>query len=175
MKNIVLIGFMATGKTSVGRIVAQRLGLSFVDTDEEIEKVTGKTIQEIFDRYGPIRFRSEEALAINKLSGQEDLVIATGGGAVLNPDNVAALKKNGVAVLLKTTPEIIVERVNGGKARPLLARAENIQQKVRELMAEREEVYAGAADLEIFTCGESREEVAAKIISTLRERNYING
>lgn len=173
MTNIVLTGFMATGKTSVGRIVAQRLGRLFVDTDDEIEKVTGKTVLEIFERYGSIRFRSEEALVIKKLSDRGGLVIATGGGAVLNPDNAAALKKNGVLVLLKTTPEIILSRVNSGRGRPLLARAEDLGQRIRELMAEREEAYAGAADLEVFTLEENRDEVAAKVIQALRERKYI--
>ncbi|MCL5058357.1 MAG: shikimate kinase [Actinobacteria bacterium] len=173
MRNIVFTGFMATGKTSVGRIVAQRLGLSFVDTDDEIERVTGRTVQEIFERYGSIRFRSEEALVIKKLSQRGGLVIATGGGAVLNPENVSVLKKNGVVVLLKTTPEIILRRVNSGRGRPLLAWAEDIGQRIKDLMTEREEVYAGSADLEVFTCEESREEVAAMVINMLRERKYI--
>lgn len=173
MRNIVFTGFMATGKTSVGRIVAYRLGLSFVDTDDEIVRVTGKTVSEIFDRYGSIRFRSEEALVIKKLSQREGLVIATGGGAVLNPENVAVLKKNGVLVLLKTTPEIILRRVNSGRGRPLLAGAGDMGQHIRELMAQREEVYSHAADLEVFIYEESRDEVANKVINMLRERNYI--
>ncbi|HBV95688.1 MAG: hypothetical protein JL50_10375 [Peptococcaceae bacterium BICA1-7] len=173
MRNIIFTGFMATGKTSVGRIVAQRLGLLFVDTDDEIARVTGKTIQEIFDRYGSIRFRSEEALVIKKLSHRGGLVIATGGGAVLNSENVAALRKSGVVVLLKTTPEIILRRVNAGRGRPLLARSEDIGQRIRDLMAQREDIYARAADLEVVTCEETREEVATKVINMLRERKYI--
>ncbi|MHB8157378.1 MAG: shikimate kinase, partial [Desulfocucumaceae bacterium] len=138
MKNIVLIGFMATGKTVVGRVLAQRLGRQFLDIDEEIERVTGKTISEIFSRHGMIRFRSEESLIISKLSQRESLVIATGGGAVLNPENVTALKKNGVLVLIKATPEIIFKRVKQGKTRPLLAGASNMLLRISELMAQRE-------------------------------------
>jgi shikimate kinase len=173
MKNIVLTGFMATGKTSVGRIVAHRLGRVFVDTDDEIERVTGKTVQEIFDQHGSIRFRSEETLVIKKLSAGSGLVIATGGGAVLNPENVACLRSNGVVVLLKTTPEIILSRINSGRGRPLLARSGDMGQRVRALMAEREEAYALSAHLEVFVQKESRDEVAAMLIKLLRERNYI--
>ncbi|MFZ5649096.1 MAG: shikimate kinase [Bacillota bacterium] len=172
MKNIVLIGFMGTGKTVVGRILACQLGLDFVDTDEEIEKVTGKTVSEIFNRYGATRFRSEEALVIKKLSSGKGLVIATGGGAVLNPESVQALKENGVLVLLRSTPEMIYSRVKSGRNRPLLAKGENMLQLIKDLMAEREEAYAGAADLEVPSGDESKEEVASRIINMLRERNY---
>ncbi|MEG3071305.1 MAG: shikimate kinase [Candidatus Syntrophopropionicum ammoniitolerans] len=87
MKNIVLIGFMATGKSTVGRRLAQCLRRTFVDTDKEIEAVTGKTIAQIFAKDGEKRFRSEENLLVKKLVSRKGLVIATGGGLVLNPDN----------------------------------------------------------------------------------------
>jgi len=173
MKNIVLTGFMASGKTAVGRILAQQMGIDFVDTDEEVERVTGKTITELFSKYGVTRFRSEEALAIKKISRKKGIVIATGGGAVLNPENVEALKANGVLVLLKCSPEVIYSRVNGGRTRPLLARGENLLQQIKDLMVEREEVYSSSADLEVYCTEESREEVASLIIKKLRERKYI--
>lgn len=173
MRNIVLTGFMGTGKTTVGRALAARLGLAFVDTDEEIEKITGKTVSYIINRHGMIRFRSEEALVIKRLSARKGLVIATGGGAVLDPDNVASLKKNGVVVLLRCSPEVVHRRVRSGRSRPLLARAEDLAQRIRDLMAEREGAYSGAADLEVFLGDESREEAAGKIIALLRERKYI--
>lgn len=173
MKNIVLTGFMGTGKTSVGRILAYRLGLEFIDTDEEIEKVTGKTIQDLFSRYGSIRFRSEETLVIKKLSDREGLVIATGGGAVLNPENVAALKKKGVVVLIRSSPEVIRKRVRSGRNRPLLAGACDLKQRIEDLMAEREEIYRAAADLEVLSGEESKEEVTCKIIRLLGERKLI--
>lgn len=173
MKNIVLIGFMGTGKTVVGRILARRLGLGFVDTDEEIERAAGKTIPEIFKRYGVTRFRSEEALVIKKLSARRKLVIATGGGAVLDPENVRALKENGVLILLRSTPEIVHSRVKSGRNRPLLARGGDMLQLIKDLMDEREEAYAGAADLEVFSGEENKEEVASIILNKLKERNYI--
>lgn len=173
MKNIVLTGFMGTGKTAVGRILANRLGLEFVDTDEEVERVTGKTIPDIFSRYGSIRFRSEEALAIKKLSASEGLVIATGGGAVLDPENVKALKQNGVVVLIRSSPEVIYSRVKSGRNRPLLAGPGNLEQRIRDLMADREEVYTKSADLKVDSGDESKEEVAGRIIQLLKERKYI--
>ncbi|MFZ5651195.1 MAG: shikimate kinase [Bacillota bacterium] len=173
MKNIVLIGFMGTGKTVVGRILARQLGLGFVDTDEEIERVAGKTITEIFNRHGATRFRSEEALVIKKLSSLKGLVIATGGGAVINPENVRALKENGVLILLRSTPEMVHSRVKSGRSRPLLAKGGDMLQLIKDLMAEREEAYAGAADLEVLSGEESKEEMASVIINKLRERNYI--
>ena len=171
--NIVLTGFMATGKTAVGRVLAQQMGIDFVDTDDDIESVTGKRITEIFNKYGVTRFRSEEALAIKRVSERKGIVIATGGGAVLNPENVRALKVNGVLVLLKCSPEVIYSRVNGGRTRPLLARGENLLQQIKDLMVEREEVYSSSADLEVYCTEESREEVASLIIKKLRERKYI--
>lgn len=173
MKNIVLAGFMATGKTTVGRILAQRLGLEFVDTDEEIERVADTNVADLFSRYGPVRFRSEEALVIKKLSARVGLVIATGGGAVLDPQNVAELKKNGVIVLIRSSAGVILRRVKSGKSRPLLAGAPELKVRIEELMAEREEAYAGAADLEVFSGDESKEEMAEKIIRLLRERKYL--
>jgi len=87
MPNVVLIGFMGTGKSAIGRVVARILNYQFVDTDQMVEEVTGLTINQIFRKYGEIRFRSEEALAINKLMGKDRMVIATGGGMTLNPEN----------------------------------------------------------------------------------------
>lgn len=157
----------------MGCILADRLGLEFVDTDEEVERVTGKTVQDLFSRYGSIIFRSEETMAIKRVCERKGIVIATGGGAVLKQENVAALKKNGVVVLIRSFPEEIFKRVKLGRPRPLLAGAVDLRQRITEMMDEREEAYSGSADLEVLTNGESKEEVAEKIISMLRERNYI--
>jgi shikimate kinase len=173
LKNIVLIGFMGTGKTAVGRILARRLGFKFVDTDEEVESVTGKAIPEIFKCYGVVRFRSEETAVIKKLSAYKGLVVATGGGAVLNPENVWALKRNGIMVLLRSSPEVIYSRVKSNRDRPLLAGPGDLLQQIKSLMAEREEAYRKSADLEVASEDESKAEVAAKIIKMLKERKYI--
>lgn len=174
-KNIVLIGFMATGKTTVGRRLASRLGLAFVDTDLEVEKVVGRTVAEIFYRYGIIRFRSEEALVIKKLSAMEGLVIATGGGAVLDPENVKVLKQNGLLIRLTASPDIIYQRVKNKRTRPLLDNAQNLPELIRRMMAEREEFYRRAADFSVDTGLGTKEQAVNMIISFLRERMLLDG
>lgn len=121
MKNIVLTGFMASGKTIVGMDVAKKLNLMFYDTDRIIEEQEGKTIPEIFEEFGEKYFRElENKLAIN-LKSIENAVISTGGGFVINPQNVELMRQNGVIVNLKTTPEIIESRMKTAKStRPLM-------------------------------------------------------
>lgn len=171
MKNIVLIGFMGTGKTAAGRRLAQRLRREFVDTDAEIEKVTGKTVAQIFARDGAVRFRSEEALLAKKLAGRRGLVVSTGGGMVLNPENVRLFKENGILIALTADPEVIMGRVKSKKSRPLLAKGD-LREVVEGLLKEREGVY-DVAEFTVDTGKFSVDEVTEKIIRYLSERNYI--
>ena len=171
MKNIVLIGFMATGKTTIGRWLARRLKREFIDTDAEIERLTGKTVAQIFAGDGGVRFRSEEDLLVKRLAGREGLVIATGGGLVLNPDNLRLLKENGVLVALTASPEIIYNRVSSKKSRPLLLTGD-IKNKIKELLRERENTYK-TAEITIDTGNCSIEDTAGQITRYLLERNYI--
>lgn len=171
MKNIILIGFMGTGKTSLGRRLARRLGREFVDTDAEIENVTGKTVAQIFAKDGATRFRSEEALLVKKLAGREGLVISTGGGLVLNPENVRLLREKGVFIALTAAPEVIYRRVKNKKNRPLLLRG-NLEERIRTLLREREGAY-NMAELTVDTGACSPEEAVNQIVSFLAERNYI--
>ncbi len=170
MSNIVLIGFMGTGKTAVGRTLARRLGRVFIDTDEEIEKSAGITIREIFRRYGQEYFRSLEKEVVNKVSSFDNLVIATGGGVVLEPANVTALKSNGIMILLRCSPEVILKRVDAAGSRPLLAGAKDLKGRIKELLSQREAAYARAADFEVVVEGEDLEAVAVRIIELLKER-----
>ncbi|MFX4263362.1 shikimate kinase [Pelotomaculum propionicicum] len=171
MKNIVIIGFMATGKSTVGRRLAQRLGRVFIDTDKEIEAVTGKTVAQIFARDGAVRFRSEEALLVKKLSLREDLVIATGGGIVLDPENVRLLKKSGILVALSASPDVIYQRTRGKKNRPLLSRGD-LREKIDALLKERENIYS-VADLTVNTGVCTIEESVQQILAFLSERELI--
>jgi shikimate kinase len=172
MKNIVLIGFMATGKTTVGKRLASRLGLDFMDTDAEIEKVTGKTVSEIFSCHGVVRFRSEETLIIKKISAGQGRVIATGGGVVLDPENIAVLRQNGVLFRLVAAPEVIVRRVEKKRTRPLLNQGD-IRETVARLMEERDEIYHKAADYTVDTGSLNKDEAVDRIISHMRERKLI--
>lgn len=150
--NIVLCGFMGCGKSTVGRRAAKRLGLEFVDMDTFIETQAGMTISEIFAKYGEAEFRRMETAAAEKLSAKSGLLIATGGGAVLNPANVAAFKSGGIIVLLSVAPETVIERLKNSTNRPLLQRPDR-EQAVRELMDARRDAYQNAASIVLYADG----------------------
>lgn len=173
MTNIVITGFMGTGKTTVGREVARRLECPFVDMDTEIEARVGKSIPRIFAEDGEETFRHQEAVLCAELSAQQGLVIATGGGALIDPANRALMMESGNVVCLTCDVDEILRRVSGNPDRPLLEvtapRAE-----IERLLETRHEAYA-AIPWQIDTTGLSVEEVAARVIeivdvTTLRVR-----
>ena len=141
--NIVLCGFMGCGKSTVGRILAARLGLTFVDMDAYIEQTDGRSVSAIFAADGEEHFRRLEHEACRTLSDKRDLVIATGGGAVLRQENVDALRRGGVLVWLKVDADRVLERLKEDASRPLLQRPDK-EQAVRELLASRAPFYATA-------------------------------
>jgi shikimate kinase len=163
MKNIVLIGFMGTGKTLVGKKLARRLKMDFVDLDEVIEKENKMKISEIFERYGEKYFRQLETKAVKKISDMNNHVISTGGGVVLKSENVKNLKKNGVIVCLKASPEIILKRIEKEKNRPLLE-VKDREKKIKELLKFREVCYKKVADYMIDSSG-SVNNVVKKILT----------
>lgn len=153
-ENIVLTGFMGTGKSAVGKKLAHELGLGFFDMDELIEKETGKPIREIFKAEGEARFREIESRVIEKLTSGEygtGLVVSTGGGAVVDPENRRRLKGWGTLVCLKASVDAVLDRVEGNSGRPLLDRPDK-REFVERLMAEREEAYA-ESDIMVDTTG----------------------
>lgn len=167
--NIVLIGFMGTGKTAVGKRLAALLNMDFYDSDQEVEAVTGMTISRLFSRFGEIRFRSEENLAIARLAQHRNSVIATGGGAVLNQANMELLRENGVIICLSATPETIYRRVKKRNNRPLLQKGD-LFQTIQRLMAEREEIYK-CADYYLDTTELDFPEIIERIMAFLAEYN----
>ena len=168
-RNIVLIGFMATGKTTVGRELAARLRRKLVDTDEEIERRTGKAISQIFSQYGEGYFREIESAVVREVAAQQNLVITTGGGVVLRPENVKALKENGVLILLKAPPEVIYQRICVKNGRPLLEGHRDVLKRIKELLAERKDAY-NVAEFVVDTGRFSVEEAAKLILNYLK--NY---
>lgn len=138
--NIVLTGFMGTGKSTVGKKAADRLNLTFVDIDKIIELRTQKTISSIFSDYGEKYFRSIEKETIREFSQKEGQVISTGGGVVLDPENMQNLKSKGLVILLKARPEIIYRNVCKDTSRPLL-QSEDPMGKIKELLEIRREYY----------------------------------
>ena len=159
--NLALIGFMGTGKTSVGRVVAETLGFEFLDTDELIQSRTGRTIADIFAKEGEPAFRALERLVVQELSTHKKTVISTGGGLPTNPENLAALKSFALVVCLWASPEKIWERVRHQSHRPLLHDADP-QQKIRDLLAARTPFYR-QADVLVNTDQRSAREVAQQI------------
>ncbi len=161
-RNITLVGFMGTGKTTVGRILAERLGYTFVDVDHEIEMEQGVTISHIFSELGEPYFRMLERDMIKALSRQEGLIISAGGGAVLDTRNVDDLGRSGPVVCLSAKPDEILKRVGGTETRPLLQVPDPLA-KITEMLEARAPFYA-RADCTIDTSGLSPQEVAGIII-----------
>lgn len=164
--NIVLIGFMASGKTTVGRLLAGKLGWDFYDTDTEVEKETGCSIAELFARQGEAYFRQLEKEVIARITARRRAVIATGGGAVLAPENVERLRKGNKVIWLRVDEETAWRRVAGSEDRPLVRGRS--REEVVALLKKREPYY-GFADLKMETAGKSAEEIVAEILEGLRE------
>jgi len=162
VKNIVLVGFMGTGKSVVGRALAQRLRRPFIDVDELIEREVGRPIRSIFAEEGEVAFRRVEGAVIQRVSQRENQVVATGGGALLDEDNVAALKRHGWLVWLKADPDIILQRIGDAESRPLLNVADP-KARLAELLALRQATYA-KADAAVETSGRSIEQVVEEVL-----------
>ena len=165
-QNVFLIGPMGAGKSAVGRQLARMLHLNFMDSDDEIESRTGVDISFIFEKEGEEGFRKREAKVIDDLSKIEGIVLATGGGAVVDPQNRSHLGARGFVVYLYTTVEQQLSRTQKGRSRPLLENGDR-QQILEELMAERESMYRDIADLIVETDGRKVKAVANEILERL--------
>ncbi len=171
-KNIILIGFMGTGKTTVGTRLAEKLNRPFVDMDREIESLIGMSVTDIFRQYGEVRFRSEEGLMAKKLGSSQNLVIATGGGTVVSSDNVAALKENGILICLDAPPREIHARVSRKKgSRPLLKKGVSIAD-IEDMLQSRESYYA-SANIRVSTSGKSLNEIVEEVLSILQAKGEL--
>ncbi len=166
--NIVLCGFMGCGKSTVGKRLADRTGFTLVDMDTYIEQEAGMTVSDIFAQEGEASFRTREHNACVTLGKQDNLIIATGGGAVLREDNVTALRCGGTIVWLRVTPETVIDRLKNDTTRPLLQR-EDKAQAVTELMAARAPLYAAAADVTV-DADDDADRVCAAILSAVTAR-----
>jgi shikimate kinase len=168
--NIIITGFMGTGKTTVGKLLATQLGYDFVDTDELIVARSGQTVEEIFQDKGEEAFREMEAIVAMELGGKEGLVISTGGRTMLDPTNAAALSKRGRIFCLVATPEEIMEHLARAPEvrRPLLD-GSNPMARIVEIMREREEGYARFPQL--VTSGKSPEELTNLLLKIIQSES----
>ncbi len=162
-ENIFLVGLMGSGKTTVGRALAKRLGMRFIDSDHEIEFRTGASISWIFEIEGEDSFRKREAEAIRDLTERKGVVLATGGGAVINPENRRYLKERGTVVYLRASVNNVLQRTMHDKNRPLL-QTEDPRKKMEELSQQREPLYSEVADIVIDT---GRQNVHAMVQTIL--------
>lgn len=166
-RNIYLIGPMGTGKTAVGRQLARHLRMDFVDSDAQIEAVAGIDIPYIFEREGEAGFREREKAMIAQLAEQGPVVVATGGGAVLAPENRQRLSDTGTVVYLQTSVAQQLQRVRGGRGRPLL-KGVDLARRLEELREIREPLYRQIADLTVITDNLRVTKVVERIAQELR-------
>ena len=167
--SIALIGFMGTGKTAVGKLLAEKLGKEFIELDALIEKQAGMSIPEIFRKNGEIAFRELEIDITRRIAGRKNAVIACGGGIILNKINIDRLGQECVFVCLTASPAVILKRTSDDKdERPLLAVADRLRQ-IENLLKFRKPFYERSADIMVNTSRLKAEAVAGRIIEKLRE------
>ena len=162
-ENIVLVGFMGSGKSTVGRMLARQLRFRFLDTDKLVEEREWATIPEIFAQHGEAYFRECETSALESLRGVRQHILATGGGIVTVPGNIPLLRSLGLVVLLKADPEEIYRRVSRNSERPLL-QVEDPRRRVLDLMVARLPLYESAAHFQVDSTRLRHEDVTAKIV-----------
>lgn len=173
MQNLALIGFMGTGKSSVGRLAAHDLGFVFLDTDRVIEARAGKSIKDIFAQEGEPAFRQWERLVVGELVSRTETVIATGGGLPVQEGNLESLKTHSLVICLWATPEAIYERTRDHDHRPLLLESDPLA-KIRDLLAVREPFYR-QADVLVNTAQRRLQDVAAQVVHQFRMARGAHG
>ena len=169
--NLVLVGLMGSGKSTVGRRLASRLDMRFVDADDEIEKAAGCSISDIFATMGEAAFRDGERRVIARLLGEGPLVLATGGGAFMDPATRDRIRAGGTSIWLRAGLDVLVRRCQRRTHRPLLQKG-NPREVLQQLMASRHPVYA-EADLAIDSGDEDHETVVGRILAALKARGVL--
>jgi shikimate kinase len=165
--NVILIGFMGCGKTTVGQLLARQLGFRFLDTDQLIVKKARRSIPDIFSQEGEAGFRALEASVLEDLAGTQRSVIATGGGIITVPDNIPRLRALGLVIWLNPPEELLFQRIMRNHDRPLV-RTPNPRETVRELMGVRRPLYTSAADLDVDVSDVTPDEAAYGLAESVR-------
>ncbi|MBP6263045.1 MAG: shikimate kinase [Nitrospira sp.] len=165
--NLVLIGYRGTGKSTVGKMLARKLGRTVVSTDAEIVKRAQLSVPEIVKQFGWEHFRDLESAVCRDFAARDQLIIDTGGGAILRPENVEALRRTGTLVWLTATVETITRRIGGDTQRPSLTGTKSFTEEIRDVLTERTPKYQAAANHIVPTDGASTGEVAERILRLL--------
>ncbi len=167
--NIVLVGMMGSGKTTVGQLLSKMLNKEFIDIDQFVEKKANKSIQDIFAREGERAFRRLEAQIVVMLADKRGLVISTGGGVVLDWENIEILQRDGLIIFLNASPEVIAKRLRDDDTRPLIKA--NLLKTLKEIFAKRINLYQRAADIVLDVDPLTPEQIAGEIIKLLESEN----
>ena len=170
MGNLYLVGMMGSGKTVTGRKLAGMLGYSFIDIDERIQEKARRTIAEIFAQSGEPSFRQMELEMLAEVSGSSQKVIATGGGAILKPENISRMRTTGKIIYLETSLDVLWQRVRGRDERPLL-KTDHPKETLAKLFEARRGIYEKEADVTVGTDGQTAEAVAEKIKILLEKKH----
>jgi len=171
--NIYIIGFMGTGKTTVGALLSKSLNASFVDTDKLIEESMAMPVYKIFEVYGEEFFRQLEHNALQALATKKGLVVSTGGGIVTHPGNMAIMRKSGIIVCLEASVDTTMKNIGKGEGRPLI-NSEDIRRSIEELMEKRSYLYH-KADIIVRIDDKQPQAVSDEIIAFLKQKGALNG
>lgn len=171
--NVILIGMMGSGKTTVGRLLAERTGREFIDLDAMIESRVGKRIVDIFSDQGEEGFRDLETATLHDVVGATHAVIATGGGVVIRPENRRVLQQLGLVVWLDAPPDVLLKRIGDDESRPML-HGQNPQKRIERLLSERRGFYADASNIHLDTSELTPDEIASRVSQELGKRDSAN-
>lgn len=171
--NIFLVGMMGSGKTTIGRLLAKQLNKTFIDCDEEIQKRTGVSVTHIFDVEGEAGFRKRETAVIHELVRLDNIVLATGGGAVLSAENRAELTNNGLVVYLKGSVHDLWHRTRHDRNRPLLQTADPLA-KLKELYRQRDPLYNEVADIVVQSGKQSAQQLMMKLLQEMEQATQLH-
>ena len=168
-KNVFLIGFMGSGKSTIARLLSEEMENELIEMDETIETEAGCSINQIFEMYGEAYFRDLETALVARIADKGGCVVSCGGGAVLRPENVENMRKNGTIVYLSATPETIYKRVRHSTNRPLLNGNMNVEH-ITQLMEKRLSIYESAADVVIDVNDKEKVNIVKEILSVMERR-----
>ena len=164
--NIILCGFMGSGKSTIGKLLARQLNAEFIDLDDYIVEKRGMTISDIFSKYGEENFRKSETQAAKNISKLDNLIVSLGGGTVVNPKNAEILKTSGKIILLYISPETVYQRLKNDKSRPLLQTKDKLK-AITDMLEKRMPYYDVAADYKVNVDGKTKEEVLKEILKII--------